>query len=184
MKVNIILLLLVAGLALLLFACSPAKKPEPSSSQEPPETAGEPLDITVFSFSHSASYTEGCYFLEIKREESGNHIYAEELFSRNRIADTVIEEDVLAQLGEVAGKYHVDRWNGFHETDPLVQDGSGFSLEITLADGSTISARGNNSFPKHYSKIEDIVWPLYQDWIEHYGVDEWEREAQEGADEA
>ena len=183
MKTNAIILLLIAGLALLLVGCGPTGQPDASPQQQPVEADGDPLDITALSFSHSASYTEGCYLIEIKGTDSGTHIRAEELFGLQRVAEAVTEEDVLAQLGELTGKYHVERWDGFNASDSMVQDGSSFSLDITLADGSTITARGSNSFPKHYSKIEDVLWALYDDWMERYAMSEEEWAAQEGADE-
>lgn len=170
MKTNTILLLLTAGLILLLCGCGAAKTPAPDSPSQPTqsESGGKPLDITSFYFSHTASSTDGCYCLQLALEESGTHLYAEELFSGGRIVDTMIEDNVLEQLGEVMGTYHVDRWDGFDKKSKHVLDGSRFTLSVTLADGSTISARGSNSFPENYSDVHNHVQTLYAALMEQY----------------
>ncbi len=161
MKPYILIPILAAGLALLC-ACSGEKEPTQ------PEPAGEPLAITSFSFSHSASIANDCYCVDLTLEEGGTHLYVEELFSGGRVVDRMIEEPLLEQLGELAGTYHVDRWDGFHESDPYILDGTGFTLNLTLADGSTVSAHGNNAFPEHYSEVFSAIRELYNKLMAQY----------------
>lgn len=168
MKSNLILCLLGASLALLC-GCGLTQNPKTPSQSPQQETGGEPLNITSFSFSHSGSMANDCYTLELTREENGTHLYAEELFSNGRIANVVLEEDLLNGLGELTGMYYVNRWNGFDKSKSGVMDGSSFSLDITLADGSTISAHGNNSFPKNYSDVYSEILALYTNLMEQYG---------------
>ncbi len=171
MNTKTILLLLAASLALLLCGCGIMKKPVPETPPQPPqpETGGEPLELTAFSFSHSGSMANDCYTMELTREENGTHIYAEELFSGGRIADVVLEEDLLTGLGELMGMYYVDRWDGFDKTNSMVRDGEGFSLSLTLADGRTVYAHGSNCFPKNYTEVFSEIRPLYNDLMEKYG---------------
>lgn len=164
MKYHVLLPMLIAGLVLLC-ACG-GKEPEQ------PEAGGPPMEITAFSFYHTASWAEDCYCLELTREEDGVRLYAEELFSGGRVAETMVDGDVLEQLGELAGTYHLEDWNGFQESDSHVLDGSSFSLDITLADASTISAHGNNSFPRHYSEVSSAVRVLYDDLMNRYAGEE------------
>ena len=130
------------------------------------------MEITSFYFSHTASSTDGCWCLQLTLEESGTRLHAEELFSGGRIADTVIEDNVLEQLGEVMGAYHVDRWDGFDKKNKHVMDGSNFYLSITLADESTISAHGSNSFPENYSDVLSVIRSLYSELMEQYAPSE------------
>ena len=61
---------------------------------------------------------------------------------------------------ELAGKLQqigVSAWNGFNETDPDVLDGSSFSLEIELVDGSIITAHGSNAYPKNYREFTALL---------------------------
>ena len=154
-----ILLLVCTGLALCgCGAASPAQL----------ETGGDPLEITAFSFYHTASSTDGCYSLTLTREESGTHLYAEELFSGGRIADAMLADDALEQLGELAGTYRVDHWDGFDKNNKRVMDGSTFTLSITCSDGTTISAHGNNAFPENYADVSAEIRTLYDELMAQY----------------
>ena len=170
MKANTILLILCAGLISLLCGCGAAKNPAPDApaQSEQMETGGEPMDITAFSFQHRASYADGCYLFELKRTDEGTHLYAEEQFSNGRVADAMIDDSALEQLGRLAGDCRIDRWDGFDETNKRVRDGTGFALNVTLADGSTISARGSNAFPGNYSEVCSGIEALYVQLMEEY----------------
>ena len=130
------------------------------------------MDITAFSFQHGASLADECYLFKLTRDGDSVRLYAEELFSGGRIVDTMIEDDVLDQLGELMGTYHVDRWDGFDKNNKHVMDGSSFTLSVTLADGSTISAHGSNSFPENYSDVSSAILTLYYELMEQYAPSE------------
>ena len=171
MKGHILLWLLPAGLLLLLLLGCGAKKPGKGSVTPPEE--GEPLELTSFSFWHTASFANDCYQFTVTRQESGCLLSAEELFSGGRVAEAVaVEPSVLEQLGTVAGKYRVDLWDGFDENNKHVMDGSSFTLEMTLSDGRTVTARGNNCFPDRYSEVYSELHPLYESLMERYCPDE------------
>lgn len=57
---------------------------------------------------------------------------------------------LLDSLAVIVAQYGVEAWDGFHENDPNVLDGEGFTLSITFADGSTVYASGENAFPANY----------------------------------
>ena len=147
MKTHIVPVL-CAGLILLLCSCG-AGPDAPTQA----ETGGKPLEITSFYFSHTASSTDGCWCLQLTLEESGTHLHAEELFFGGRIVDTMIEDNVLEQLGEVMGAYHVDRWDGFDKKNKHVMDGS-------------------NSFPENYSDVSSAILNLYYELMEQYAPSE------------
>ena len=168
MKHHILFLIPAACLALLC-ACGAGK------GHKQPEPAAEPLptlEIKQFSFTHTTSYMEECFRLELTREEEGTHLYAEELFSGGRIADAKIGDDVLDRICEIAGQYRVDLWNGFDENAKNVMDGSNFALEITLVDGSTISAHGSNRFPAYYSEVSSSIRTLCGELMQLYADSE------------
>ena len=168
MKVHPVTLLCVC-LFLLLCGCGVAKKPLAPPVPGQPETGGEALDIASFSFWQTASFAGDCFRLELIREEKGTRVCAEELFSGGRVVDTVIRDGVLEQLGSLVGNCRVDRWDGFDRSSSRVSDGSSFTLAITLADGGTISAHGNNAFPDNYAEVYAAVRALYNDLMEQYG---------------
>ena len=165
MKTNTISAALCAVLLLLLCGCSATQ--EPSSEAK---AGGEPMDITVFSFSHTASNAEECYRFQVSREGDEVRLYAEELFYGGRVADTAIDAAVLEQLCVLAGTYGVAGWDGFDKTKRNVRDGSNFALEILLEDGSTVSASGSNAFPENYAEVHGEIRALYKELMEEHGV--------------
>ena len=170
MKSKLLHIILLLGLALLC-GCT-ANQPTNSPQQTEIEPGGEPMDITAFSFQHGAMLADECYLFKVTKDGDSVHLYAEEQFFNGRIADAMIDESVLERLGKVAGTYRIDLWDGFDKSNSKARDGSSFTLHVTLADGSTISAHGSNSFPDHYSEVADAVWTLYCDLIEQYGTEE------------
>ena len=159
------ILALLLAFALLLCGCGAAQ--EPSSGVE---TDGEPMDITVFSFSHTASNAEECYRFQVSREGDEVRLYAEELFYGGRVADTAIDAAVLEQLGQLLGTYGVAGWDGFDKSKRNVRDGSDFALEILLEDGSTVSACGGNAFPENYAEVLPEIRGLYRELMDKHGV--------------
>lgn len=167
MKISLLTLLLAAVIFLVCFWSSEKK---PIQNPDDSETGGIPMEVIFFSFQHTASNTGDCYYFKVTRQENGIRLYAEELFSSGRIADTVIQEPVLEQLSALAAQYRLDRWNGFDKNKKNVRDGSSFTLNMELADGGTISAHGNNAFPENYSDVHSFVRALYQDLLDRYCV--------------
>ena len=127
------------------------------------------MDITSFSFHCTTSYADGCYSLSLERTEEGVHLRGEDLFVGGRTADAMIEDDALDRLGELAGYYRIDRWNGFDKNKKHVSDGSSFTLSLTLADGGTVTAHGSNAFPDHYTEVSSQIRALYDELMERYG---------------
>lgn len=128
------------------------------------------MDINTFSFYHTASETGECFRFELSRAEEGVCLYAEELFLNGRIAEATVEDDSLTRLGEIAGELGVAKWDGFDKTSKRGSDGSTFTLSITLADGSSISAHGSNRFPDNYNELYSAVREMYNELMEQYGV--------------
>ena len=74
-----------------------------------------------------------------------------------------------AYVGQTAGVQATDilrahnalAWNGFAKSDPHMLDGTSFTLSIAFDDGTTVSARGTNSYPKELSaavrEIRDLL---------------------------
>ena len=51
-------------------------------------------------------------------------------------------------------------WDGFSKSASGVLDGTMFSFEAEMRDGSRISARGSNAFPQNYGAFTDYLWNL------------------------
>ena len=158
MRIGLLSLLLMGALFLVC-----------SCGQDPVSKEGAPLDITLFSFTHTASNMEDCYRMEVSLQDGGTRLCAEELFLGGRVVDTMVEEPLLKRLGELAGTYRIDRWDGFDKSRSRVLDGSTFTLRMVLADGSEISAHGSNAFPDNYSDAASAFRSLYTELMDRYG---------------
>ena len=128
------------------------------------------MEINLFSFYHTASDARECFRFELSREEDGVRLYGEELFLNGRVAEATVEDGLLTQLEVLMGELGVAKWDGFDKTSKRASDGSSFSLNIALADGSAVSARGSNRFPDNYSELYSAVWEIYNESIELYGI--------------
>ena len=62
--------------------------------------------------------------------------------------DPSLAEELIRFVDECGMK----RWDGFHGSNPYVLDGEGFSLTMEFADGTTVYASGENSFPDGYQE--------------------------------
>lgn len=167
MKIIQLLSVIILIAAVVLCGCNKTKTPAEFPEEPIPE--GEPMEITSFSFTHTGMSTEECFQYEVEETENGIILHTEELFSGGFVLDTLIEEPILEQLGEITGRYRMDLWNGFEESNRHVMDGSNFSLSIMLKDGTSISARGNNRFPTGYQNAESEIVTLFEDLIDKYG---------------
>ena len=69
-----------------------------------------------------------------------------------------LDMTVIERLLSIIEGYDLSTWDGFHENNPYVLDGEGFSLEIAFSDGTGIRAQGDNRFPAGYhGAAEEIV---------------------------
>ena len=72
---------------------------------------------------------------------------------RNVVRTIDADESVFQKLCAVFGGYKIAQWAGFRGYDSQALDGSGMCLEVVLADGTEIDARGTIRFPKNYSSF-------------------------------
>lgn len=178
MKMALIWMIVLAALVGSLWGCQ--NRSEPAADVADPstqETQTTPVEftagnITSFSFEHSSSAVDGCYTYRIW-EEDGRVIFGlEEHYTGGRNEEFTITESALLQIGQIAERFKLDRWDGFHENNPLMVDGSGFSLSIGLKDGRSISASGNNCFPEGYEEAMAPILELCRDLIDMYADSE------------
>ena len=128
----------------------------------------EPTDFVSFRLSEQdTSAIHDVY--EATRTESGvrlSHYHATNSWSdeTNDFAETKLDEGVidggeslymyLAGLVQACG---VPEWDGFKKSNSHVLDGTMFSFEAELADGTRISASGSNAYPNHYRDFKMSV---------------------------
>ena len=132
------------------------------------DTETESFSVTAFSFSHNGMPRDDCYNYSLSQEADGLHLNAE-LFAGSSVVDAVIDEAVLEELSAIAQRYHLDKWDGFNKTNSNALDGEGFSISITFADGSSVSASGRNAFPNGYAEAQSDICALFNGLIDKYG---------------
>ena len=64
------------------------------------------------------------------------------------VRSAYVEQAVGGKVTDILRTHHALSWNGFAKSDPHMLDGTSFTLFIAFDDGTTISARGTNSYPK------------------------------------
>ena len=160
MKYTRIILAAILGLALLA-GCA---------ANNVTDAGGAPMDIKSFSFNHTASNAEECFRFELSKEENGVQLYAKELFINGRVAEETLDATQFDRLCELAGELGVAKWDGFDKASKRGSDGSTFTMNITLGDGSTVSAHGSNRFPDNYSELYSAVREMYKELMELHGI--------------
>ena len=98
--------------------------------------------LVRFEFSRGGYLPPQSYALTVRSEGC--------FLSRDGGAEREIDLSVADEPRRIMEKYGVEAWNGFHETDPDVLDGEGFSLIVQFSDGSEVYASGDNAFPAGY----------------------------------
>ncbi|MBQ6315280.1 MAG: hypothetical protein IKE85_00410 [Mogibacterium sp.] len=62
------------------------------------------------------------------------------------------------ELAKLFFEINVPSWNGKSWNDPNVMDGSSFSLDGELADGSLVFASGTNEYPDNYGTFKQAMY--------------------------
>ena len=61
-----------------------------------------------------------------------------------------LDMDLAEEFQQIIDSFDLFSWDGFHKSNPYVLDGESFSLGLRFADGITVNASGENSFPEGY----------------------------------
>lgn len=124
-------------------------------------SAGEQKKITQFSYHHAGSAADDVQSFVFSREEAGIRLYAEWNGGEEQL-DVIVADAAMAELEEIVFAQQMQNWDGFDKTSKTASDGDSFALHVTFADGTSISARGSNAFPKGYGEAKnaflDVFW--------------------------
>lgn len=116
------------------------------------ETEVTELKITQYSDTPSVTYV-------FSRNEEGSFFKVDRYKENNALSK--ISEDTYNRINEWVDTYNIRSWDGFNKSRKDVLDGGGFRIEITLATGETITAHGDNAYPKGYGDanraLNDII---------------------------
>ncbi|MCQ2432382.1 MAG: hypothetical protein MJ175_07250, partial [Clostridia bacterium] len=131
-------------------------------------------EITSFRYSYSNPFGGCGYFYKVRRDEDDRitfTCYMDEYRDFGEmtceISDTVCED-----LRKILEECDLIKWDGFHESDPDVLDGDGFSLDVYFADECSIRASGSNAFPSGYpdfvTRLDALFAPFTEELLKVY----------------
>ena len=124
--------------------------------------------LKEFCYSHSGSMVDEIYSYEIKSDESSPTGYTVifDLRCGYEVYSTYADAELIREVSVLIEECELHKWNGFNETDSMVMDGSGFSLDIVYADGTEVYAHGSNSFPKGYGEAAERIDAMFYSYME------------------
>ena len=70
--------------------------------------------------------------------------------------------ELAAELAQVVADCDMESWRGEYSTEYEVLDGQCFSLEMAFADGTVVSASGDNAFPERYAEAMDAMIDIFE----------------------
>ena len=144
-----VVLLLAVALMLGFCGCGPKTKPiEGFADKEP----------VSFTYTHHGTHAGHFYAYTVTATDAGERFEVE--LGMHNTADVVVEEPLLQPLMDVMVRWDVGAWNGFAEVDATALDGEGFSLNVTFADGTVLTAHGSNAWPENYGAVETEILAL------------------------
>lgn len=150
----------IAMLTILLLFCGCGKT-------APENQKIEQKEITSFSYHHAGSAADDAQSFVFTKEESGVRLYAEWNGGGARL-DTAVEDAVLTELAEIVFTHRMQKWDGFDKASKTALDGDSFALRVAFADGTAISARGNQAFLKGYGEAKKDFFAVFQKHLEMY----------------
>ena len=102
--------------------------------------------------------------LSIVREGDGVAV-TQSFGGGHTVRSAYVEQSVGGQVTDILRTHRALSWNGFAQSDPHMLDGTSFTLSIAFDDGTTISARGTNSYPKGLSAAVREIKDLFDRFL-------------------
>jgi len=134
-------------------------------------TAESDIAFDYFCYYNSGSSTYEIYSYEVGRdEETGEWTVICELHCGYDTYTLPADAELMNKLTEIMDAHTLRQWDGFSASDSMVLDGSGFSLEVDFADGSSIDAHGSNSFPDGFNEAKQAIDELFRTYLEKNGI--------------
>ena len=125
-------------------------------------------DIQEISFQESGSMIPLVSYTTMTRENEGIRVQLELQYQYEY--EKMMDASLMDQVQKILETYDVGKWNGFRGNDSMVLDGSSFSFHVTFTDGTSISASGNNAFPKNqrkvFSELNSLIDPVVEQWYQ------------------
>lgn len=154
-KLLMLLCLLVGSMSFLPISLGPPKgdgTPQYTPTAQP--LANTPL--TYFSLSESSSYFKRVQYYEYHAKDGAHEAH---FYMANEEEPLVIpvDEAWVVTLNGFISQYGMDKWDGFRGSASGLLDGTHFSVEFALADGTSVSASGYGRFPSGYGDASSAI---------------------------
>lgn len=140
-----VLLCLLLGAAFLLGGCG-----NPAPDEKPPSA------LTFLSFSESSSYFKRVQGYEFRAEDGKATAYFY-MANEEEPYPVPVEQSWVDQLEGFISRYNMISWDGFRGSDPMLLDGTQFSIDLAFADGTAVRASGYGQFPAGYGEASEAL---------------------------
>lgn len=151
MRKRILLFVLLAAAAGLCAGLLLLPRPSAPVSASMPDSP-----LVRFEFSEQASYmkpVQRCIF----SAEQGAYTVSFYLTGEEDAFIAAADQAWVDQLTELIRQYEMMAWDGFQGAAPGALDGTQFILSFAFADGTCVSARGENRFPQGYRQAAAAI---------------------------
>ena len=114
------------------------------------------VSVTYLYFSESNSYFKRVQGYEFRA--GGNHYTAYfYMANEDELYPVQVDQAWADTLSGFVSQYDMVSWNGFSGHDSMLMDGTQFSIDFTLADGTRIQAAGYGEFPDGYGGASSAI---------------------------
>ena len=120
--------------------------------------------LTSFDYFHRGASTDSFYSYEVAESEN-EYVFRFRPFREDDEQSAIMSTEDATALMEIINRHNLWKWHGFSQSDPLMMDGTSFSLRVAFADGTVIEARGSNRYPSTYSAACAEIDTLFSKYI-------------------
>ena len=134
-----------------------------TETETEPEEPGHKIHVRNFTYTYFGSM-DGNYTYEVKSSGRGSATlsYEDQAYYEYGKMSMTVGSEFISGLDALFRDFDLQTWNGFDESDPNVDDGSGFSLSVSLSDESRVWAGGSNAWPDGYGGFEERMQELFE----------------------
>lgn len=144
------------------------------------DTAPKETDapLTSISFSHSGTSIDQCFSYAAYLDD-GVMLADFCLYGAEEITGVPLDADEADAVLALPAQADFLLWDGFHQTSRNMLDGDSFSLTMFFADGTVLSASGNNAYPEGYQAGYSAIRECFDPIIERHHLSPWDEETRD-----
>ena len=153
-----LLLCLLVGVVCSLCSCRfvPEAPKVPEHTLPPGSDSHPAVSVTYLYFSESNSCFKRVQGYEFRAEGNQYTAYFY-MANEDELYPVQVDQAWADTLSGFVSQYDMVSWNGFSGHDSMLMDGTQFSIDFTLADGTRIQAAGYGEFPDGYGGASSAI---------------------------